>query len=140
MDIRKITDDFAVAPQIATGDMADLKAQGFRSVISNRPDGEAADQPSFAEIAEAATSAGLEVRHVPVVTGRLMPEDVEAFGRALDELPKPALAFCRSGTRSATLWSLNEQDKRPGAEILERTRAAGYDMSAVVGRGGPQKG
>ena len=139
MDIRKITDDFAVAPQVRTDEMADLKAQGFRSIISNRPDGEAADQPSFAEIEQAARAAGLEVRHVPVVTGRLEPKDVDAFGRALDEMPGPVLAFCRSGTRSTTLWSLNEAGKRPDAEILERTRAAGYDMSAVVARGRPRQ-
>ena len=139
MGPRKITDDFAAAPQIAPGDMAELKAQGFRSVISNRPDGEAADQPSFSEIEAAARAAGLEVRHVPVVTGRITPEDTLAFDQALKELPGPVLAFCRSGTRSTVLWSMNQAGKLSDAEILERTRAAGYDMSAVVGRSSPNK-
>ncbi|MEK7693844.1 MAG: TIGR01244 family phosphatase, partial [Pseudomonadota bacterium] len=29
-----------------------------------------------------------------------------AFGLLVAELPKPVLAYCRTGTRSATLWNL----------------------------------
>ena len=40
MDIRKITDELSVAPQIGASDIAAIVAAGFRSVICNRPDGE----------------------------------------------------------------------------------------------------
>jgi protein tyrosine phosphatase (PTP) superfamily phosphohydrolase (DUF442 family) len=32
------------------------------------------------------------------------PEEIARFGELLDTLPKPILAFCRSGTRSGKLF------------------------------------
>ncbi len=134
MDIKNISPDLAVSPQILADDVKALKEAGFRSIICNRPDGEGADQPTFPEIEQAAQKAGLEARYVPVTSGRVEDEDVWAFGRALRELPKPTLAYCRSGTRSATLWSLSQAGAMPMADILGATRLAGYDMSGVVRR------
>ena len=132
MDIRKITDDFSVAPQIRVDDVSAIAAAGFRAVICNRPDGEAVDQPRSDDVAAAVTASGMEWRMLPV--RQVSSTDVDAFGKLLAELPKPVLAFCRSGTRCTTLWSLSEIDKRPLQDILTRTRAAGYDMSALVQR------
>ena len=132
MDIRKITDDFSVSPQIGVADAPVIAAAGFRTVICNRPDGESADQPASADVAAAVKAAGMEWRMLPVT--QLSRSDVDAFGKLLAELPKPVLAFCRSGTRCTTLWSLTEVDKRPVEDILARTRAAGYDMSALMQR------
>jgi sulfide:quinone oxidoreductase len=50
MDVRKLTDDVFVAPQIEVSDIPALAARGFRTIICNRPDGEALEQPSFSEI------------------------------------------------------------------------------------------
>jgi sulfide:quinone oxidoreductase len=132
MDIRKITDDFSVAPQIRVADVSAIAAAGFRAVICNRPDGEAADQPRSDDVAAAVTASGMEWRMLPVT--QISRADVEAFDKLLTELPKPVLAFCRSGTRCTTLWSLSEIDRRPVQDILARTRAAGYDMAALVQR------
>jgi sulfide:quinone oxidoreductase len=44
------------------------------------------------------------------------------------------LAYCRTGTRCATLWSLSQAGQRPLPDILSRTQAAGYDMVAVMAR------
>ncbi len=132
MNIRELTDQISVAPQIAIDDMGAIKAAGFASIVSNRPDNEAADQPSFAAVKAAAEAVGLKVAHVPVVSGQITDADVAAFGAALDHLPGPVLAFCKSGTRSATLWTLSQGKKRPMADLLARTEAAGYDMMATV--------
>ncbi|MBS0125832.1 bifunctional protein tyrosine phosphatase family protein/NAD(P)/FAD-dependent oxidoreductase [Thetidibacter halocola] len=134
MDFRKITDDMSVMPQITADDLPAIAAAGYRSIICNRPDGEGADQPAFEEIRKAAEKAGLQARYVPVVSGKVMDEDAQAFGAALRELPKPVLAYCRTGTRSATLWSLAEARTRAPADILAATKAAGYDMAGVVRR------
>ena len=32
------------------------------------------------------------------------PEEIARFGELIASLPKPILAFCRSGTRSGRLW------------------------------------
>ncbi|MBL8906295.1 MAG: TIGR01244 family phosphatase [Rhizobiales bacterium] len=134
MDVKRITDDFAVAAQIAPAELAEIAVAGFRAIIDNRPDGEGADQPSFAEIAAAAKQQGLVSRYLPVVSGKVSDADALAFGKALSELPKPVLAYCRTGTRSATLWSLSQAGHRSLPDILQRTKAAGYDMSGVVKR------
>lgn len=132
MDIREITDELSVSPQIHVADVDAIAAAGFRAVICNRPDGESADQPRSDDVATAVKASGMEWRMLPVT--QVTRADAEAFGNLLAELPKPVLAFCRSGTRCATLWSLSEVDKRPAPDILARTRSAGYDMSALVQR------
>ncbi|MBU2983657.1 TIGR01244 family phosphatase [Lentibacter algarum] len=134
MEIKKITDKVSVSPQIAAADMADIKKAGFRAIICNRPDGEGADQPSFEEIEKAAKKAGLTAVYLPIAAGMVTDENVEEFGAILKELPRPVLGYCRSGTRSATLWSLHEAQKRPLPEILAATKAAGYDMNGVARR------
>ncbi|MBF9034393.1 TIGR01244 family phosphatase [Rhodobacterales bacterium HKCCE2091] len=134
MDLRKLTDDLTVSPQITAADVAELKAAGFRSIVCNRPDGEGSDQPGFAEIEAAAKEAGLEARYLPVVSGKVTDEDAADFGRALRELPGPVFAYCRTGTRCTTLWSLSEAGKRPIPEILAASKAAGYDMNGVARR------
>ena len=134
MDIRKIDEGLSVSPQILPSEIAAAKAAGFRAVICNRPDGEAADQPTHEEMAQAAAAEGLEFRYLPVTPGVVTEETAHAFRAALTELPGPVLAYCRTGTRSATLWSLGAAEDHPVSEILGKTRAAGYDLNGVARR------
>jgi sulfide:quinone oxidoreductase len=134
MDPKAISTQLSVSPQITVDDVKRLAGLGYRSIICNRPDGEGADQPTFEEIEAAARKAGIEARYVPVVAGKVQDSDADAFAGAMDELPKPALAYCRTGTRSATLWSLTQADRLSVADILAATKAAGYDMAGVVRR------
>ena len=134
MDPRTLSPQFAVSPQITPQDIPALKAQGYRAIIANRPDGEGADQPTFAEIETAAHAAGMQARYIPISGGVVGDDDVEAFRSALRAMPGPVLAYCRSGTRSATLWSLAQADDMPMPQILAATSTAGYDLSGVVRR------
>ncbi len=106
MDIKQLSIDLCVAPQIGIADMAGVKEQGFRSIICNRPDGEGADQPNFKEIEAAANKHGITAAYLPIVAGKVGEDDAATFASLMTELPGPALAYCRTGTRSATLWSL----------------------------------
>jgi len=134
MDVRKITDDLSVAPQIRAEDVCAIAAAGFRAVICNRPDGEASDQPCCEDIEAAVKASGLAWRAQPVRSGGVSLKDAAAFGALMAELPKPVLAYCRSGTRCATLWCLSQAGNRPLTDILARTQAAGYDMTAIMQR------
>jgi len=134
MEIKTINAEISVAPQITPDEVQQLADQGFRALICNRPDGEAADQPNFSEIEAAAKKAGLEIRNLPVVSGKVSDQDAADFGAAMQELPRPILAYCRTGTRSATLWSLSQANRMSVADILAATKAAGYDMGGVVRR------
>ena len=125
---RKVTDALSVSPQITADDIVAIKEAGFRAILCNRPDGEEPGQPTFEEIEKAAADSGLAIRHQPVLSGKLDRKDVDAFAALVDELPKPVFAYCRSGTRCITLWALAESGKRPMVEVLEMTRAAGYNL------------
>jgi sulfide:quinone oxidoreductase len=47
----KLDPQVSVSPQLVAADFAEAAARGFRSVVNNRPDGEAADQLPNAEAA-----------------------------------------------------------------------------------------
>ena len=102
-----LTPGLAVAPQLRPENLAEAAALGFRTIINNRPDGEAPDQPSTAAMAEAARAAGLVYHHQPVVMATIVPGDGQRFGELLQQSPGPVLAFCRSGARCTRLWELS---------------------------------
>jgi sulfide:quinone oxidoreductase len=134
MDIITIAPDLSVSPQLQPQDIGLAAAQGFKSVIINRPDGESDEQPPHEAIAVAAHRHGMEVRYVPVVPGNLTDADVESFRTAMHDLPAPALAFCRTGTRSATLWALSQAGHLSTEAILKTAKKAGYDLSSLRSR------
>lgn len=134
MNIKPLSSAVAVSPQIQPADVPALAAAGYKAIICNRPDGEGADQPSFREIQLAAQAAGIPAHYQPVLPGQLSDEQATEFGRLLDALPQPVLAYCRSGMRSASLWGLSRWVGMAPAEILAVAGDQGYDLSALVRR------
>lgn len=105
LPLRQIAPDVCVAPQLTPEAMADAARAGFKSIVNNRPDFEhGPDQPTSAQIEAAALAAGLAYRWLPVDGGYQSPEEIAAFAQLLQELPRPMLAFCRSGARSTRLY------------------------------------
>lgn len=101
----QLSSQLAVAPQLAAADMQAVAAAGFKSVINNRPDFEGGpDQPTSADIEQAAKAAGLEYRHQPVNGAAIQADDVATFHDLITDLPGPVLAFCRTGTRCSVLF------------------------------------
>lgn len=135
MELKTLTHDLAVAAQVHAADLHEIANAGFRTVICNRPDGEANDQPVFAELAAAARGLGLALHYLPAESGKVTDEQGRAFGALMDASPKPVLAFCRTGMRSTTMWALSQSGgRRPLPEIIERASRAGYDLKGVVRR------
>ncbi len=134
MQARRVTDEIAVAAQISVADVADIAAAGFASIICNRPDGESFDQVAFADIEAAAKAAGLEIIWQPIAVGGLADADAEQFGEILDGLPKPVLAYCRSGTRCIALWSLSQAKAQSSDAIIRSAAEAGYDLRGLAPR------
>ena len=133
MDVKRINDHVSVAPQIRPEDFASLKAMGFSSVVNNRPDGEAPDQPTTATMQAAAAAAGLDYHYIPLGRDGVSPEMVEQTRSVLEGSAGPVLCYCRSGTRSTTLWALSQAGTMPADEIVEAAAHAGYDMSHLLG-------
>ena len=97
--------DFATAPQLATDDLAQAAAAGFRSVVNNRPDREGGPmQPTSEAMQQAAEAAGLAYAFLPVQSSYQTPDEIARMHALLQQLPKPVLAFCRSGARTANLF------------------------------------
>ncbi len=132
MDIRQLTDDFAVSPQINAAHMKEIAGAGFRSLLCNRPDGEEMGQTDFATIEDAAAQEGLEIRWIPIVPGMVTQGAMSEFTAALDEMPKPILAYCGSGTRCTMLWSIAQFGRLDDQEIVSRAAKAGYDMGPLI--------
>jgi uncharacterized protein (TIGR01244 family) len=100
-----LTPDFATAPQLNADDMAQAAVAGFRSVINNRPDFEGGpSQPTSQTIQQAAEAAGLAYVFLPVQSAYQSPAEIARMHELLEQLPKPVLAFCRSGARTTNLF------------------------------------
>lgn len=132
MDLRQITPDFAVAPQITPDDIPALAELGFKTILNNRPDEEIDDSADNAAMQVAVELAGLSYRHLPYYPGRMTPELVAEFESAMAEVPGPVLAYCRSGTRSSHLWAMWQAGRMPLERIVAAAASAGYDHSSLV--------
>ncbi|MDQ6638237.1 MAG: TIGR01244 family sulfur transferase [Pseudomonadota bacterium] len=103
---KALSNEVSVAAQLGPEAMAEAAAAGFRSVINNRPDFEGGPaQPTSASVEAAARAAGLAYAWLPVAPNFQSAEEIARFAQLLATLPKPILAFCRSGTRSGKLFA-----------------------------------
>lgn len=112
MGFKSLTAALSAAPQITASEMQAIKDAVFRMIISNRPDGEGADQPTCAEVKAPARTLGIEAAHQPIVSGRVTDADADAFGALLESLTGPVLADADQATlRHKTyenIWSLGD--------------------------------
>lgn len=133
MEIKRIDDHVSVSGQIAPSDIPALKAAGFTTIVNNRPDGEAPGQPSGAEIEAAAKAAGLDYVAIPLGRDGVSPDMVEKTRGVLEGSAGPVFCYCRSGTRSTTLWALSQAGTQDADTIIGKAQNAGYDMSHLAG-------
>jgi uncharacterized protein (TIGR01244 family) len=133
-DFRKVTEQISVSPQIGTADIDAAVDAGFTLIINNRPDGEERSQPTNADLSAYADGKGIKWATIPVTGGQLTFEAIEATAHALRDADGPVLAFCRSGTRSCTLWSLAAAytGTMETAAIVDAAATAGYDVSGMA--------
>jgi uncharacterized protein (TIGR01244 family) len=130
--IVRITPHFAVTGALEPADFEAAAALGFRSIISNLPDGELAASPAAAREAELAAEAGLGFRHIPVTKAEAFSERVVGgTTAALDALEGPVLAHCASGLRSAIAWAAAASRGQPVDAVLQRLAAAGLDLEGL---------
>ena len=138
MDIRKLSDQFSVSGQLVPEAVAALRDAGVRTLICNRPDHEAPDQPEHAAIDRRARELGMAVHYLPVVHDTINAQNVEDFAAILKEANTPVHAWCRSGLRSITLWSL-AQIKDGGDPTLQVANASklGFDFRSFLEKFAP---
>ena len=130
---KPLDEGLAVCSFVSPEDLPRL-AREFRTIINNRPDAEEPGQPTSADIEQAARRLGLEYVHIPVVPGQISDDQVAAFGKALGEKPGPVLAFCKTGTRAASLWALSRASEHGGDQVLAAAKQAGFDLQGLKPR------
>lgn len=110
LPVQQVSADVCVSAQLEPASMALAAQQGFKSVINNRPDHEGGpDQPTSAAIEAAAVAAGLAYAHLPVSPAFQSADEIARFAGLLATMPRPILAFCRSGARSGRLFAAASQ-------------------------------
>jgi len=128
MDIRAITPDYAVSPQIEPQDLPAIKAAGYVTVIDNRPDGEIPPHLHADTMRKAAEALGLTFVANPVIGGAMTMDNVAAQGAAIAASPGPVFAYCASGNRSSVVWALSQAGKRPVDELVGLPARFGYQL------------
>jgi uncharacterized protein (TIGR01244 family) len=131
MDIRHLTETFAVSPQIAPEDLADIKAAGFSTILCNRPDGEVPPELQADAIRRAAEGLGLGFVLNPLSHGSLTMDHIETQGRTLAESKGPVFAYCASGNRSSILWALSQAGRVPTDDLIAAAAQAGYNLEGI---------
>jgi sulfide:quinone oxidoreductase len=132
--MKKIDEHYYVSEQITIDDLQKLKSDGIKSIIFNRPDGEAPDQPTHTELSDKASELGMNFLYLPIDKGIIRDEQVAEFTKAFAELPKPILGTCRSGMRSTSLWALAHSTSYELQDLIEKAKSAGYDISPLAKR------
>jgi uncharacterized protein (TIGR01244 family) len=128
MKLAVLTPNVTAFAQPSAEDIAELAERGYRSIISNRPDNEAEDQPCWLDLKTAAAAKNMDALQIPVVMGQISDEQVEAFRNALEDLPKPIAVFCRTGTRSALMWALANDGNLTVDERIAAAARGGFDL------------
>jgi uncharacterized protein (TIGR01244 family) len=131
--IRQLDDKTMVSGQISPDQVAALAQAGVTMLVNNRPDGEEPGQPLASDIENAAATAGVDYRFIPIIRG-IGPSDVEAMQEVLRQAEGgKLLAFCRSGTRSALAIALARRSDGAGPdEIIDYLTAAGFDPGPIA--------
>lgn len=131
--IVRLTPNFAVAGELTAVDFAELKSQGFKSIIANRPDGESPTQLSAARTEELARENGMAFHYLPLVMAIVLDAKTSAATQAaIDTLPAPVLAFCRSGTRSAMAWAATISQTQPVETVIATLQKAEFEIPGLA--------
>ena len=128
--MRELPGDVFVTGQLDLMTMTALAEQGVMSFINNRPDNEAVMQPSADSLANAAKELGVDYRHIPMAGG-IPAATLDASLEAFANMPRPIVAFCASGMRSAALWCFAHVDSLCVDGVLAAVTEAGYSLSQI---------
>ena len=134
MEIRSLTADYAVSPQLEQADMAAVKAAGYVAIINNRPDAEVMPFLYSKTMQEAAEAEGIAFFANPIIGGMLTMENVTAQSDAIKAAGGPVLAYCASGNRSSIVWALTMAGQMPTDDLIAIPARYGYQLEGLRGQ------
>lgn len=128
MDIRALTPNYAVSPQISLDDLVLVKAAGYTTVIDNRPDGEIPPDLHSHNMRAAAEALGLVFHVNPVIGGALTQENVALQSDIMVRADGPVFAYCASGNRCSIVWALTQAGKQTANDLISQAAKFGYNL------------
>jgi len=128
--MRELPGDVFVTGQLLSAQMQALAEQGIMGFINNRPDMEAPLQPTSEDLEGAAQNIGVDYHYIPM-SGGLNPGMIEASITAFRNTPRPIVAFCASGMRSAALWGFAHVEELGVDGVMEAIEAAGFNLEQI---------
>lgn len=132
---KKIDEKLSISGQIFVGHLEKIKAQGFTTIVCNRPDFEddIEDQPLSDDIQNRAHELGMQFVYIPVDGSGPNMKAVQKIKEALDAARGPVLAYCLSGQRSLTLYSLAKafDGLSTTDELIFKASQVGYNLSGL---------
>ena len=131
MEIRRLTGDYAVSPQIAPEDAAAIRSAGFVAVICNRPDPEIPPGLHASRVRAAVEAAGMAFIDNPIISGGMTAENVAVQARAMAGAGGPVFAYCASGNRSSVVWALAHAGRMPTDDLIAIPARFGYQLEPL---------
>jgi uncharacterized protein (TIGR01244 family) len=108
-NLQQVSEEISIAAQMRVEHVQSAANLGFRSIICNRPDEEEGEhQTPHQEIAQACARNGLEFSYFPVSPADHTEQQARTMRDYINQSPKPALIYCRSGRRSKALLAQSE--------------------------------
>ncbi len=130
--MKELPGDVFVGGQLLEAQIQALSEQGVMGFINNRPDMEAPLQPQSETLEQAAHSLGVDYFHIPMAGG-LTPGIIEASVTAYQNTPRPIVAFCASGMRSAALWAFAHVKQMGVDAVMDALSGAGFNLEQIRG-------
>ena len=128
--MKELPGDVFVTGQLSAVQLQALSEQGVQSFINNRPDMEAPMQPTSEHLEAAAQTLQIDYHHIPMAGG-LTPGLIAASVTAYNDLPRPIVAFCASGMRSAALWGFAHVKEMGVDVVMDAIAAAGFNLEQL---------
>lgn len=134
MLIHRPTNRFAMSGALGADDLRHVAAEGFRTIIDLRSDGEPRPQGVAPwDEATLAREAGLKYRQIPVQPQSLGNGLAHTIRRAVCNAAAPVLLHCTTGRRAGTfgLILLACEEDLSVDDCLARGRAMGLDFDGM---------
>lgn len=131
MDIRYLSPDYAVSPQIEPSDVARLKEAGFTTVICNRPDEEIPADLQTDAMRAAVETAGMVFVGNPISKGGLSDDNIARQAAAMAAAAGPVFAYCASGNRSSIAWALSQAGRQSTDALIGAAAQHGYQLEPL---------
>ncbi len=128
-NVNKINKNLAIATvQLSAQQLQQAAQEGYKSVLNLQSPQE---EGFLEDEAERAKTAGLDYINIPVKPDSINKELADRVLQQIDLLPKPLLAHCKSGLRSAafSLMYIATQEGLSAEEAMEKGKQMGFDCT-----------